>query len=157
MSWLDKIVPASVRRGEQDRKSSVPEGVWHKCVKCEAVLYRPELDRGLDVCPKCAHHLRVSARRRLDQFLDEEPRLEIGADIEPVDVLKFRGSQRYRDQLAQKQKATGEHDALVVIMGRVKGIALVSAAFLPSSDCRARSSSSKPSTCACLSAVRKSL
>ena len=76
MSWLDKIVPAAVRRGErgeQDRKSTVPEGLWHKCIKCEAVLYRPELDRSLDVCTKCDHHMRIGARRRLDIFLDEAP------------------------------------------------------------------------------------
>jgi len=129
MSWLDKIVPASVRRGEQDRKSSVPEGVWHKCVKCEAVLYRPELDRGLDVCPKCDHHMRIGARRRLDTFLDAEGRSEIFADVEPVDRLKFKDLKKYRDRLTQAQKATGERDALVAMEGTVKGVPLHALAF----------------------------
>src|SRR5512139_3370512 len=108
MSWLDKIVPAVVRRGEQERKGSVPEGVWHKCLKCEAVLYRPELDRSLDVCPKCDHHMRIGARRRLDIFLDETGRNELFTDVEPVDRLKFKDLKRYRDRLSQAQKATGE-------------------------------------------------
>jgi len=129
MSWLDKIVPAAVRRGEQDRKSTVPEGLWHKCIKCEAVLYRPELDRSLDVCPKCDHHMRIGARRRLDIFLDETGRNEIFTDVEPVDRLKFKDLKRYRDRLAQAQKATGERDALVAMEGTVKDVPVHAVAF----------------------------
>ncbi len=129
MSWLDKIVPAVVRRGEQDRKSTVPEGLWDKCIKCEAVLYRPELERNLDVCPKCDHHMRIGARRRLDVFLDPEGRSELFADVEPVDRLKFRDLKKYRDRLTQAQKATGERDALVAMRGRVAGIAVHALAF----------------------------
>ncbi len=129
MSWLDKIVPAMVRRGEPDRKSSVPEGLWHKCIKCEAVLYRPELERNLDVCPKCDHHMRIGARRRLDTFLDVDGRSELFSDVEPVDRLKFRDLKKYRDRLTQAQKATGERDALIAMRGRVAGIAVHALAF----------------------------
>ncbi len=129
MSWLDKIVPAVVRRGDPDRRSSVPEGLWHKCIKCESVLYRPELERNLDVCPKCGHHMRIGARRRLDIFLDDDGRSELFADIEPVDRLKFRDLKRYRDRLTQAQKSTGERDALVAMRGSVAGIALNALAF----------------------------
>jgi acetyl-CoA carboxylase carboxyl transferase subunit beta len=129
MSWLDKIVPASVRRGQEERKAAVPEGLWSKCSKCDAVLYRPELERNLDVCPKCGHHMRVGARRRLDIFLDAEPRTEICTDVEPVDRLKFKDLKRYRDRLAAAQKATGERDALVAMHGKVKGIEVHVLAF----------------------------
>jgi len=129
MSWLDKIVPGGVRRGEQDRKVAVPEGLWSKCLKCEAVLYRPELERNLDVCPKCSHHMRIGARRRLDIFLDPEERSEICTDVEPVDRLKFKDLKKYRDRLSAAQKATGERDALIAMRGRVKGIDLHALAF----------------------------
>lgn len=130
MSWLDKIVPAMVRRGEQqDRRTGVPEGLWHKCIKCEAVLYRPELDRNLDVCPKCDHHMRIGARRRLDIFLDPDGRQELFADVEPVDRLKFRDLKKYRDRLTQAQKATGERDALIAMRGAVEGLAVHALAF----------------------------
>lgn len=122
MSWLDKIVPSVVRRGEQGRKSNVPEGLWHKCIKCESVLYRPELERNLDVCPKCDHHMRIGARRRLDIFLDQDGRSELFVDVEPVDRLKFRDLKKYRDRLTQAQKSTGERDALIAMKGTVAGI-----------------------------------
>ncbi len=128
MSWFGKLLPSRIRT-EGGTKRNVPEGLWTKCPACAAVLYRAELERNVDVCPKCAHHLRQSARKRLDQFLDAEPREEIGADLSPIDPLKFKGGKRYRDILAQEQKATGEADALVAMMGRVRGIALVAAAF----------------------------
>ncbi len=128
MSWFGKLLPSRIRT-EGATKRNVPEGLWTKCPACAAVLYRAELERNVDVCPKCGHHLRQSARKRLDQFLDAEPREEIGADLSPVDPLKFRGGKRYRDILAQEQKATGEADALVTMMGRVRGIPLVAAAF----------------------------
>jgi acetyl-CoA carboxylase carboxyl transferase subunit beta len=129
MSWLDKIVPAVVRRGEQVRKATVPEGLWSKCPRCEAVLYRPELERNLDVCPKCSHHLRMGARRRLDTFLDADGRSEICTEVEPVDRLRFRDVKKYKDRLSAAQKATGERDALVAMKGRVRGLALHALAF----------------------------
>lgn len=128
MSWLKKLIPSRIRT-EGGNRRSVPEGLWTKCPSCEAVLYRAELERSLEVCPKCSHHIRQTARRRLSQFLDEEPRREIGAELMPVDMLKFRDSKRYRDRLASAQKLTGENDALVVMTGRVKGVPLVAAAF----------------------------
>jgi acetyl-CoA carboxylase carboxyl transferase subunit beta len=129
MSWLDKIVPAAVRRGQAERKAAVPEGLWSKCARCDAVLYRPELERALDVCPKCGHHMRIGARRRLDVFLDPEGRLEICADVEPVDRLKFKDLKRYRDRLAAAQKATGERDALVAMSGSVMQVPVHAVAF----------------------------
>lgn len=128
MSWFRKLIPSRIRT-EVSNKRAVPEGLWTKCPSCGGVLYRAELERNFDVCPKCDHHLRQGARRRLGQFLDPEPRLEIGEEIEPVDVLKFRSGKKYKDQITQEQKATGEKDALVVQMGRVRGVALVAAAF----------------------------
>ena len=128
MSWFKKLIPSRIRT-EGGNRRSVPEGLWTKCPSCEAVLYRAELERSLEVCPKCSHHIRQSARRRLSYFLDEEPRREIGAELKPLDVLKFRDSKRYRDRLASAQRHTGENDALIVMAGRVKGIPLVAAAF----------------------------
>jgi acetyl-CoA carboxylase carboxyl transferase subunit beta len=107
----------------------VPEGLWKKCPKCNAFLYKPELDKNLDVCPKCNHHLRITARRRLDVFLDPDGREEIGAELEPWDRLKFKDSKRYKDRLVQNQKATGEKDALVVMRGTAMDIPLVAVAF----------------------------
>ena len=132
MSWFEKLLPSRIRtEGKTDGKAkrSVPEGLWIKCEACNAILYRAELERNLDVCPKCSHHLRMSARTRLDSFLDPEPRNEIGEDVEPVDVLKFRDHKRYKERLAQAQKNTNEKDALVVIQSRVKGVPVVAAAF----------------------------
>lgn len=129
MSWLNKIVPSIIRSEQKDRKSSVPEGLWKKCPKCESVLYRPELDRNHNVCPKCEHHMRIPARKRLGIFLDEDHREEIAADLEPVDKLKFRDSKKYRDRLAAAQKLTGEKDALVAMRGQVAGLPLVACAF----------------------------
>lgn len=128
MSWFKNLLPSRIRT-EGGSKRSVPEGLWSKCPQCQSVLYRAELERSFDVCPKCAHHLRQGARKRLDQFLDPEPRVEIGANVSPEDRLKFRDSKRYRDRLAAAQKETGELDALLVIAGRVLGVPLVAAAF----------------------------
>ena len=128
MSWYEKLLPSKIRT-EGGKKKTVPEGLWTKCQGCGQVLYRAELERTFDVCPKCDFHHRISARKRLEFFLDKEPQAEIGAEIEPVDSLKFRDSKKYKDRLSQAQKATGEKDALVVIMGQVKGLAVVSAAF----------------------------
>jgi len=128
MSWFEKLMPSKIRT-DATGKRAVPEGVWIKCDACNAVLYRSELERNLEVCPKCSHHMRISGRRRLETFLDEEPRIEIGAEIQPVDALKFKDSKRYRDRLVAAQKTTGEQDALIVISGQVKGVPLVAAAF----------------------------
>ncbi len=128
MSWFEKLLPSKIRT-EGSKKKTVPEGLWTKCQGCGQVLYRAELERNLDVCPKCGFHHRIGARRRLGFFLDPEPQAEIGAEIEPLDVLKFKDSKKYKDRLAQAQKATGEKDALVVMMGQVKGLAVVAAAF----------------------------
>ena len=111
------------------KKSSVPEGLWHKCPSCDAVLYRPELEKTLDVCPKCNHHMRIDARTRLDIFLDAEGREEIGAELEPVDRLKFRDTKRYKDRLLAAQKDTGEKDALIALSGLLQGIPVVACAF----------------------------
>lgn len=128
MSWFEKLIPARIRT-EGGSKRNVPEGLWTKCPACNAVLYRAELERNTDVCPKCSHHIRQAARKRLDQFLDPDPRVEIGGELYPVDALKFRDSRKYKERISQAQKATGEKDALVVMMGRVKEIPLVAAAF----------------------------
>jgi acetyl-CoA carboxylase carboxyl transferase subunit beta len=128
MSWFEKLMPSRIRTESKDKRA-VPEGLWTKCTACDAVLYRNEVERNQDVCPKCDHHMRISARRRLDLFLDPEPREEIGAELQPADPLKFRDSKKYIDRIKQAQKATGESDALVVLRGQVEGVPLVAAAF----------------------------
>jgi acetyl-CoA carboxylase carboxyl transferase subunit beta len=130
MSWLQKFLPSTIRtEGPPTQRRSVPEGLWAKCPDCNAVLYRAELERNLDVCPKCSYHMRIGARRRLETFLDPEPRVEIAGNLQPVDALKFKDSKRYKDRLLAAQKGTDENDALVVMMGQVKGVPLVAAAF----------------------------
>jgi len=130
MSWIDKILPSGVRSEQSDQgSSSVPEGLWKKCVKCDAVLYKPDVDRNDDVCPKCDHHMRIGARRRLAIFLDEDSGEEILSDIEPVDRLKFKDKKRYRDRLSGAQKSTGEKDALIAMRGTLRGLPVVSLAF----------------------------
>ena len=128
MNWFQKLLPASIRV-EAKGKRTVPEGLWSKCPECDQVLYRAELERNLEVCPKCGHHLRIGARRRLDLFLDPEGRTEIGGNLEPEDVLKFKDSKKYKDRISQAQKNTEESDALVAMRGQVKGVPLVAAAF----------------------------
>jgi len=127
-NWLvDKLIPSIMR--SEVKKSSIPEGLWHKCPSCEAVLYRPELERSLDVCPKCQHHMRINARSRLNIFLDEDNREEIGVELEPSDRLKFRDTKKYKDRLVAAQKQTGEKDALVAISGSLLEIPVVAVAF----------------------------
>jgi acetyl-CoA carboxylase carboxyl transferase subunit beta len=128
MSWFEKLLPSRIRIDGKSKRT-VPEGVWSKCPLCQVVLYSPELERHLNVCPKCKHHLRIGARQRLESFLDPEPREEIGTELSPADRLKFRDRKKYKDRLAQTQKATGEKDALLVFKGQVHGVALVAAAF----------------------------
>ncbi|MBT8127988.1 MAG: acetyl-CoA carboxylase carboxyltransferase subunit beta [Gammaproteobacteria bacterium] len=128
MSWFEKLMPSRIRT-DGGTKRAVPEGIWSKCTACNAVLYRAELERNQYVCPKCNHHMRVYGRRRLDIFLDESPREEIGAEFIPVDVLKFKDSKKYKDRLLQAQKNTDEKDALIVYKGKVKGVDVVVASF----------------------------
>jgi len=128
MSWFEKLIPAKIL-ARASRNKGVPEGLWTKCSECEAVLYRAELDRNLHVCPKCNYHMRLSARKRIDIFLDKTPREEIGQKLEPVDKLHFRDTKKYKDRLVAAQKMTGERDALIVIKGQVKGLPLVVCAF----------------------------
>ena len=127
-NWLvDKLIPSIMR--SEVKKSSVPEGLWHKCPSCDAVLYKPELEKTLDVCPKCNHHMRIGARARLDIFLDAEGREELSADLEPVDRLKFRDGKKYKDRIVAAQKQTGEKDALIAIRGTLEGMPIVTCAF----------------------------
>ncbi|MET0068836.1 MAG: acetyl-CoA carboxylase, carboxyltransferase subunit beta [Candidatus Thiodiazotropha sp.] len=128
MSWFEKLMPSRIRT-DAGHKRAVPEGLWAKCPGCSAILYRAEMERNLDVCPKCNHHNRIGARRRLETFLDPEPREEIGANLESVDPLKFKDSKKYKERLSQAQKGSGEKEALVVMRGQLKGIDLVVAAF----------------------------
>jgi len=126
MSWFEKIIPSRIRT---ETKGAVPEGLWTKCKGCNATLFRSELERNMDVCPKCNFHMRIRARRRLDFFLDTEPREEIAESLEPDDILKFKDSKKYKDRISQSQKLTEEKDALIAIKGQVNGVALVAAAF----------------------------
>ncbi len=126
MSWFEKIIPSRIRT---ETKGAVPEGLWSKCSGCSATLFRSELERNLDVCPKCNKHMRIGARRRLDIFLDPEERLEIAETLEPDDILKFKDSKKYKDRITQAQKSTEEKDALVAIKGTVNSLPLVAAAF----------------------------
>ncbi|WP_295400799.1 acetyl-CoA carboxylase, carboxyltransferase subunit beta [uncultured Thiocystis sp.] len=127
-SWFEKLIPSRIRI-EASTKRTVPEGVWAKCPGCHAILYRAELERNLEVCPKCNHHNRIGARRRLDAFLDPEHREEIGADLESLDPLKFKDLKKYKDRLVQAQKQSSEKDAMVVMRGRLKDTPIVVAAF----------------------------
>lgn len=129
MSWLEKIRPKGPATQKKDRTQSVPEGLWTKCLKCSAPLYRPELEKNLDVCPKCDHHLRVGARRRLDIFLDPEGRQELAEDVKPIDRLKFKDIKKYKDRLSAAQKATGEDDAIVAMKGTLNGMPVAVVAF----------------------------
>ncbi|SFW21951.1 acetyl-CoA carboxylase, carboxyltransferase subunit beta [Nitrosovibrio sp. Nv17] len=129
MSWFQKLLPPKIKRKVNGEKKAVPEGLWSKCACCEAVLYYSDLGNNLNVCPKCNHHNRISARVRLDLLLDAEGRQEIGAEVVSLDPLKFRDSKRYVDRLTLAKKDTQEDDALVVMRGSVKGVPLVAAAF----------------------------
>lgn len=126
-NWLDKIMPSLAR--SENKRASVPEGLWKKCPKCEAVLYRPELEKNLNVCTKCEHHMRLTARQRLETFLDKGSFKEIAAEVEPVDRLKFKDSKKYKDRLSAAQKATGEKDALIAMKGTLNTMPVVAVAF----------------------------
>ncbi|MBV6476349.1 MAG: acetyl-CoA carboxylase, carboxyltransferase subunit beta [Rhodocyclaceae bacterium] len=128
MSWLQKLLPPKIKRAEGAKKS-IPEGLWCKCPSCEATLYSSDLEKNLSVCPKCGHHHRLRARARLDMLLDAEGRFEIGAEVLPVDPLKFKDSKRYAERLNAAVDETEEGDALVVMQGAVKTLPVVVAAF----------------------------
>ena len=127
MSWFEKLMPSRI--STENRTRSVPEGVWIKCPKCDAQLYRNELERNLQVCPKCEYHMRIGARKRIDFFLDPDSQTEIAGELEPEDPLKFRDSKKYRDRIVQAQKKTGEKDALVAVTGNLLGRPVVVCAF----------------------------
>ncbi len=129
MSWLEKLLPPKIQPTDRSERRSVPEGVWVKCPACETVLYASDLAQNVNVCPKCDHHLRIGARARLDAFLDPEGRWEIGQEVVPVDPLKFKDSRKYPERLKDALETTGETDALVVIGGAVKSVAVVAACF----------------------------
>jgi acetyl-CoA carboxylase carboxyl transferase subunit beta len=128
MSWLSKLMPSRIRT-EGGNKRGVPEGLWSKCDSCGAVLYRPEMERNLEVCPKCGHHHAIGARQRLSLFLDAASGIEIAANLEPTDALRFRDQKKYKDRIVAAQKQTGERDALVAMHGRLKGQPLTACAF----------------------------
>ncbi len=128
MTWFEKLIPSRIRT-DSVSKRTVPEGLWIKCDACNGVLYRAEMERNLSVCPKCTHHMRIGARARLDSFLDPGPRTEIGAELEPMDPLRFRDGKKYRERLALAQKNTGEKDALIALQGEVKGLPVIACAF----------------------------
>lgn len=128
MSWLDKLTGSKLVAAGQ-RKRNVPEGLWTKCESCQSALYRAELERTLEVCPKCGAHRPISARARLHHFLDDEPRVEIGADVGPTDPLRFKDSRKYRERLKEAQSETEEREALIVMRGQVMGLPLVASAF----------------------------
>ena len=128
MSWLDKILPSRIR-ATKDEKGSVPEGLWHKCSNCGAVLYTAEFDKNKHVCPKCNHHERISARKRISIFLDQGEHKEMFNDLSPKDMLKFKDKQKYQDKFEQTQNKTGEKDALLVFTGNLKKIPIVVCAF----------------------------
>ncbi len=129
MSWFQKLLPPKIKRREGDAKKNVPEGLWHKCPSCQAVLYHSDLEKNHSVCPKCSHHHRISARTRLDLLLDGEGRFEIGTEVQSVDTLKFKDSRKYTDRLVAAQRDTGEDDALLVMQGSIHALPVVAAVF----------------------------
>ena len=129
MNWFENLLPSKIRTSGGNDKKNVPEGLWAKCDNCDSIIYRAELERNQEVCTKCDFHMRIGARHRLESFFDEEGRLEIAAELEADDVLKFRDDKKYRDRLSQAQKQTGEKDALVAMRGTVMGVEMVAVAF----------------------------
>ncbi|MBH44102.1 MAG: acetyl-CoA carboxylase carboxyl transferase subunit beta [Gammaproteobacteria bacterium] len=128
MSWLDKILPSRIRASKK-KQSSVPEGLWHKCSNCEAVIYRAEYEKNFNICPKCNHHGRISARKRIDIFLDKNNREELFVNILPKDVLNFKDKEKYKDKLSTTQEKTGEKDALVAFKGNLKNMPVIVCCF----------------------------
>ena len=131
MSWIDRILPSISRSRDRDDKGSgkIPEGLWRQCPRCEATLFHETLEKNADVCPKCDYHIRISARRRIDIFLDSKGQRELDSDLEPLDSLNFKDLKRYKDRLQTAKEATGENDALVVVRGELAGLSVIVAAF----------------------------
>ena len=129
MSWIDKILPSISIAPKVAKKSAVPEGTWQQCPRCDAMLYKKSLSENFDVCPKCEHHLRITARRRIELFLDAGDQIELNVGMEPVDLLKFKDRKKYKDRISAAQKITGEKDALIVVKGKVIDIPIIAAAF----------------------------
>jgi acetyl-CoA carboxylase carboxyl transferase subunit beta len=129
MSWLQKLLPPRIKASPGTGRKSMPEGLWVKCASCEAVLYRTDLEKNLNVCPKCNYHARLTARERVDQLLDAEGRYEIGSEVFPIDSLKFKDTRKYPERLSAALEETGETDALVVMQGSIKSTPLVLAVF----------------------------
>jgi acetyl-CoA carboxylase carboxyl transferase subunit beta len=129
MSWLQKLLPPRIKASPGTGRKSMPEGLWVKCASCEAVLYRTDLEKNLNVCPKCNYHARLTARERVDQLLDAEGRYEIGSEVLPIDSLKFKDTRKYPERLSAALEDTGETDALVVMQGSIKSTPLVLAVF----------------------------
>ena len=129
MNWFEKLIPTTIRTESSLKKTTVPEGLWNKCPSCDAILYNAELEKNFSVCPKCDHHMRISARTRLNMFLDKEGRTELGLGLKANDPLKFKDTKKYKDRLSQAQKSTKENDALVVMQGTLNGQGIVAAAF----------------------------
>ena len=127
-NWFDKIIPSFIKK-DTSRKSSVPEGLWQTCSACNTILYVPDLEASLYVCPKCDHHIRIGARKRLDLFLDSENQIEIASDIRPTDWLKFKDTKRYKDRLTEAEGRSEEKEAIVVKQGSLLKLPLVAAAF----------------------------
>ena len=128
MSWFSKFIP-KIQTTVTSKKNNIPEGLWNKCPECAAFLFKHELEKNLYVCPKCSHHIRLTARERLTYFLDSEAQAELGSNLMPTDLLKFRDTKKYKDRLVAAQKATGENDALVVIKGSLNGLPIIACAF----------------------------
>jgi len=129
MSWLQKILPPKINRVIGRNRKNVPEGLWSKCPKCDSVLYRTDLEANAEVCPQCNYHNRISARDRLNLLLDVEGRVEIGADVQPIDPLKFKDTKRYAERIKASQSEVGETDALLVMQGTIKQVPVVAASF----------------------------
>jgi acetyl-CoA carboxylase carboxyl transferase subunit beta len=130
MGWFQKLLPPKIKRREsEDSKKNVPEGLWHKCPSCQAVLYHSDLEKNHSVCPKCNHHHRISARTRLDWLLDSEGQFEIGSEVLPIDTLKFKDQKKYSDRLIAAKKSTSEDDALIVLQGSIHAVPVVAAVF----------------------------
>ena len=129
MSWLDKLLPPKIQQTKPSERRAVPEGLWVKCDACETVLYKTDLERNVNVCPKCGHHHRIGARERLNAFLDDEGRYEVAQEVVPVDALKFKDSKKYPERIKEAMESTGETDALVVLGGAVMSMPVVAACF----------------------------
>lgn len=128
MSWFSKFIPR-IKITNVLKKNSIPEGLWCKCIECTAFLFKNELEKSLYVCPKCSYHMRITARQRIEFFLNKQPQEEIAGNLRPVDLLKFRDSKKYKDRLLEAQKKTKENDALVAVKGQLKDLSIVVCAF----------------------------